>query len=129
MVHAYFAEGRAPLVQPCMTCERRAPSRSTALDRACFHLCERTADSSCTEMAKTPTPIWAQRVEKVFVTWECLSTKDVNVPLSEGLLTVEGAAVAKWQMGAEWGAASGERGESETPQYKSWGEGKSTARC
>ena len=39
-------------------------------------------------MAKTPTLIWAQRVEKVFVTWECLSTKDVNVTLSEGLLTV-----------------------------------------
>ena len=29
-----------------------------------------------------------KRVEKVFVTWECLSTKDVNVTLSEGLLTV-----------------------------------------
>ena len=43
-------------------------------------------------MAKTPTLIWAQRVEKVFVTWECLSTKDVNVTLSEGLLTVEGTA-------------------------------------
>ena len=75
-----------------MTCERRAPSRSTALDRACFHLSERTANSSRAEMAKTPTLIWAQRVEKVFVTWECLSTKDVNVTLSEGLLTVEGTA-------------------------------------
>ena len=41
-------------------------------------------------MSKTPTLIWAQRVEKVFVTWECLATKDVNVTLSEGLLTVEG---------------------------------------
>jgi len=43
-------------------------------------------------MAKTPTLVWAQRVEKVFVTWECLSTKDVSVTLSEGLLTVEGTA-------------------------------------
>jgi hypothetical protein len=43
----------------------------------------------------------------VFVTWECLSTKDVNVALSEGLLTVEGTAVAKWQI--IWGAARGER--------------------
>ena len=44
------------------------------------------------QMSKTPTLIWAQRVEKVFVTWECLATKDVNVTLSEGLLTVEGTA-------------------------------------
>ena len=41
-------------------------------------------------MSKTPTLIWAQRVEKVFVTWECLATKEVNVTFSEGLLTVEG---------------------------------------
>ena len=42
------------------------------------------------QMSKTPTLIWAQRVEKVFVTWECLATKEVNVTFSEGLLTVEG---------------------------------------
>ena len=39
---------------------------------------------------KTPTIIWAQRVEKVFITWEMLSTKDVNVTLAEGLLSIEG---------------------------------------
>ena len=31
-----------------------------------------------TMASKTPTLIWAQRVEKVFVTWECLATKEVN---------------------------------------------------
>ena len=31
------------------------------------------------QMSKTPTLIWAQRVEKVFVTWECLATKEVNL--------------------------------------------------
>ena len=41
-------------------------------------------------MSKTPTLIWAQRVEKVFVTWESLATKEVNVTFSEGLLTIEG---------------------------------------
>ena len=54
-------------------------------------------------MAKTPTLIWAQRVEKVFVTWECLSTKDVNVTLSEGLLTVEGTAGNGDQYKLVWG--------------------------
>ena len=39
---------------------------------------------------KTPSLIWAQRVEKVFITWEMLSTQDVSVTLSEGLLSVEG---------------------------------------
>ena len=67
-------------------------------------------------MAKTPTLIWAQRVEKVFVTWECLSTKDVNVTLSEGLLTVEGAAVAKWQMGAEEDENQSEGGNEKDPR-------------
>ena len=42
------------------------------------------------QMSKTPTLIWAQRVEKVFVTWESLATKEVNVTFSEGLLTIEG---------------------------------------
>jgi len=41
-------------------------------------------------MSKTPSLIWAQRVEKVFITWECLNTKDINVTLSEGLLSIEG---------------------------------------
>lgn len=41
-------------------------------------------------MSKIPTLKWAQRAEKVFVTWECLNVTEVNVTLSEGLLTVEG---------------------------------------
>ena len=49
-----------------------------------------TAQTARGRMSKTPTLIWAQRVEKVFVTWECLATKEVNVTFSEGLLTVEG---------------------------------------
>ena len=72
-------------------------------------------------MAKTPTLIWAQRVEKVFVTWECLSTKDVNVTLSEGLLTV-------WR-GQLCNGESETRDARDHSTYTSWGEGKSTARC
>jgi hypothetical protein len=37
-------------------------------------------------MAKTPSLVWAQRREKVFVTFQCLETTDVSVTLSDGLL-------------------------------------------
>ena len=43
-------------------------------------------------MAKTPTLIWAQRREKVFVTFECLATEKVNVTLSDGLLSLDAEA-------------------------------------
>lgn len=43
---------------------------------------------------KTPTLIWAQRVDKVFVTFECLTTKDVKVTMTEGLLSLECSAGA-----------------------------------
>ena len=42
--------------------------------------------------AKTPTLIWAQRREKVFVTFECLATEKVNVTLSDGLLSLDAEA-------------------------------------
>ena len=41
-------------------------------------------------MATTPTLIWAQRREKVFVTWESVSSTDVNVTLADGLLSLDG---------------------------------------
>ena len=41
-------------------------------------------------MATTPTLIWAQRREKVFVTWESVSSTDVNVTLADGLLSLHG---------------------------------------
>ena len=40
-------------------------------------------------MSKTPTLKWAQRREKVFVTFECISSKDVIVTLSDGLLSLD----------------------------------------
>ena len=43
-----------------------------------------------TAMATTPTLIWAQRREKVFVTWESVSSTDVNVTLADGLLSLDG---------------------------------------
>ena len=43
-------------------------------------------------MAKTPSLIWAQRVEKVFVTFECIGTENVNVTLSDGLLCLDATA-------------------------------------
>jgi len=40
-------------------------------------------------MAKTPSLVWAQRREKVFVTFQCLETTDVSVTLSDGLLSLD----------------------------------------
>ena len=39
---------------------------------------------------KIPSLIWAQRREKVFVTWEMLSTTGVSVTFTDGLLSLEG---------------------------------------
>ena len=38
---------------------------------------------------RIPTLMWAQRREKVFVTFECINAKDVNVVLSDGLLSLD----------------------------------------
>ena len=43
-------------------------------------------------MASTPTLKWAQRVDKVFVTFEVQAAKDVSVVLSEGLLSIDAKA-------------------------------------
>ena len=43
-------------------------------------------------MATVPALIWAQRREKVFVTFECLATDKVNVTLSDGLLSMDAEA-------------------------------------
>lgn len=40
-------------------------------------------------MAATPNLIWAQRREKVFVTFECLDSKDVKVTFADGLLSLD----------------------------------------
>lgn len=37
---------------------------------------------------RTPVLIWAQRHDKVFITFECIGTKDVDVTLSAGLLSL-----------------------------------------
>ena len=47
------------------------------------------------KMSKTPNLIWAQRAEKVFVTFEMINTKDVTVTLSEGLLSLVANADGK----------------------------------
>ena len=44
---------------------------------------------------QTPTLIWAQRLEKVFVTFDQLSCKDVTVQFSEGLLSLEATSGEK----------------------------------
>ena len=74
----------------------RGSSKSCVIEKVAFAVqtpplatCADRIPAAC-QMSKTPTLIWAQRVEKVFVTWECLATKEVNVTFSEGLLTVEG---------------------------------------
>ena len=46
-------------------------------------------------MTATPTLVWAQRAEKVFVTFEQVGTKNVQVTLSEGLLSIEAEAGGK----------------------------------
>jgi hypothetical protein len=41
---------------------------------------------------KIPSLIWAQRREKVFVTFEMVATEKVNVTLSDGLLSLDAEA-------------------------------------
>jgi len=41
-------------------------------------------------MTTIPTLKWAQRSEKVFVTWDAVDAKDVKVTLSDGLLSIDG---------------------------------------
>lgn len=43
-------------------------------------------------MTSTPTLIWAQRVNKVFVTFECCGSKNVKVSLTDGLLSIDAEA-------------------------------------
>ena len=43
-------------------------------------------------MTSTPTLKWAQRMDKVFVTFEVVGAKDVNVVLSDGLLSLDAVA-------------------------------------
>ena len=43
----------------------------------------------------TPELKWAQRSEKVFVTFECLETSDVTVELTEGLISLKAKAKGK----------------------------------
>ena len=43
----------------------------------------------------TPNFIWAQRKEKVFVTFEKISTKNVNVTLDDGVLSLSAEADGK----------------------------------
>jgi len=43
-------------------------------------------------MTSTPTLKWAQRVDKVFVTFEVQAAKDVNVVFSDGLLSIDAKA-------------------------------------
>ena len=40
-------------------------------------------------MSLTPPLIWAQRREKVFVTFECLGAENVNVTFADGLLSLD----------------------------------------
>ena len=37
----------------------------------------------------TPELKWAQRVDKVFITFECLDTKNVSVELTDGLMSLK----------------------------------------
>jgi hypothetical protein len=46
-------------------------------------------------MPQVPALIWAQRREKVFVTFECLATEDVSVTFSDGLLSIDAKAKDK----------------------------------
>ena len=62
-----------------------APNRGSLLTFS-LHLARRPQAA----MATTPTLIWAQRREKVFVTWESVSSTDVNVTLADGLLSLDG---------------------------------------
>lgn len=43
----------------------------------------------------TPTLVWAQRVNKVFVTFEMLGTSNVKVSLTDGLLSLDADAAGK----------------------------------
>eukprot|EP00965_Chrysotila_dentata_P222889 6193247-Pleurochrysis_carterae.AAC.2 len=43
----------------------------------------------------TPTLVWAQRYEKVFVTFEMIKCENVSVEFSEGLLSLEATANGK----------------------------------
>lgn len=46
-------------------------------------------------MSQVPALIWAQRREKVFVTFECLETTDVSVTFSDGLLSLDAKSKGK----------------------------------
>lgn len=46
-------------------------------------------------MTATPTLVWAQRVNKVFVTFEMIGTSNVNVSFTDGLLSLDAEAGGK----------------------------------
>ena len=46
-------------------------------------------------MSQIPALIWAQRREKVFVTFECIGTEEVNVTFADGLLSLDAKAKGK----------------------------------
>lgn len=93
------------------------PQWVSALFAAPTAFCPRVPDSSCLrlsdrshsslsarrthgrrilhQMSQVPALIWAQRREKVFVTFECLETTDVSVTFSDGLLSLDAKSKGK----------------------------------